>query len=400
MFTKTTLYKKEAKSQLFLTCVVLLLCLPQASFAQEPYVPPPLFGEPKLPPPRDPEVRKNVPKMPPISKPVIAEEPREIPREAPSVKSQSVEPFNKPAKIERKVTIEKVPQEEKAPAQAKQAPFVQKTTPKPAVKPKAPTASKEPRIKIEKAVAEEAYATEKQIDVIPGPEPIDLLNEIEGDVREAEKVPAQAIEIQKVQSETGNIKGSKSMPSVKKQAVESEVLFEGDDEKPHLMERLKNQITKPKKSEQVEEAEVIDAIEQEEEKNQAEIIDLSLPTISDKAADDALSEFETLADGRKKIVLTYDDKQMDLSQAHKDVINQVILPALDANGEALLKIQAFAAPQDGSLSADRRIALSRALAIREYLVEQEIISPRIDVRSMGAQTDITPLDRVELYLIE
>jgi outer membrane protein OmpA-like peptidoglycan-associated protein len=378
---------------LFFIVMFLLLTSP-ALHAQEPYVPPPLFGAPNFPPPKDPAVRKNVPKMPPISKPVTVEpytqeivepeiviEPVIKPEVKPEVKSDTGQ---------RKVTIEKIPQEKANPPPVKTEPKRPIIKPKPKPVRKESSIEKEPAIEIEK------------LEVIPGPEPIDLLNEIEGEIIELEDAPQiqtppeapQKIEIKKPQSSTGNIKGAKTMPSVKKQDVESEILFEPQEDKPNLMERLKSKIVKPEEENQVEEEIILEEIDNKE------IIDLSLPSEPSASDKSSLPDVETLEDGRRKIVMAYDDLQMDMSQAHKDVLDQLVLPALDANGETLLKIQAFASPQSGSLSADRRIALSRALAIREYLVEQEIISPRIDVRSLGAQTDILPLDRVELYIVE
>jgi outer membrane protein OmpA-like peptidoglycan-associated protein len=78
-------------------------------------------------------------------------------------------------------------------------------------------------------------------------------------------------------------------------------------------------------------------------------------------------------------------------------------PALDrlaqqlANGEDRLQIRAYA----GGSGADngsgaRRLSLSRALAVRAYLIDKGIRSTRIDVRALGTPTDGSPPDRVEI----
>ncbi|MBS4049427.1 MAG: OmpA family protein [Alphaproteobacteria bacterium] len=79
------------------------------------------------------------------------------------------------------------------------------------------------------------------------------------------------------------------------------------------------------------------------------------------------------------------------------------LAALDAlatqyaNGEDRLQIRAYAAStvSDGGSGA-RRLSLTRALAVRQYLIDKGIRSTRIDVRALGAPTDGSTADRVEV----
>jgi outer membrane protein OmpA-like peptidoglycan-associated protein len=79
------------------------------------------------------------------------------------------------------------------------------------------------------------------------------------------------------------------------------------------------------------------------------------------------------------------------------------LAALDAlarqyaSGEDRLQIRAYAANSvsDGGSGA-RRLSLTRALAVRQYLIDKGIRSTRIDVRALGAPTDGGAADRVEV----
>jgi outer membrane protein OmpA-like peptidoglycan-associated protein len=79
------------------------------------------------------------------------------------------------------------------------------------------------------------------------------------------------------------------------------------------------------------------------------------------------------------------------------------LAALDAlarqyaTGEDRLQIRAYAAStvSDGGSGA-RRLSLTRALAVRQYLIDKGIRSTRIDVRALGAPTDGSAADRVEV----
>lgn len=73
------------------------------------------------------------------------------------------------------------------------------------------------------------------------------------------------------------------------------------------------------------------------------------------------------------------------------------LAAQYANGEDRLQIRAYAAStvSDGGSGA-RRLSLTRALAVRQYLIDKGIRSTRIDVRALGAPTDGSAADRVEV----
>lgn len=73
------------------------------------------------------------------------------------------------------------------------------------------------------------------------------------------------------------------------------------------------------------------------------------------------------------------------------------LAAQYANSEDRLQIRAYAAStvSDGGSGA-RRLSLTRALAVRQYLIDKGIRSTRIDVRALGAPTDGSAADRVEI----
>jgi outer membrane protein OmpA-like peptidoglycan-associated protein len=78
------------------------------------------------------------------------------------------------------------------------------------------------------------------------------------------------------------------------------------------------------------------------------------------------------------------------------------LAALDSlaqqmsSNEDRLQIRAYAASTGTDGSGARRLSLSRALAVRAYLIDKGIRSTRIDVRALGTPTDGSPADRVEV----
>lgn len=64
--------------------------------------------------------------------------------------------------------------------------------------------------------------------------------------------------------------------------------------------------------------------------------------------------------------------------------------------EGRLQVRGYATGEDGSQSSARRIALSRALAVRSYMMDKGIKPTRVDVKAAGSETDRQPLDRVDL----
>ena len=69
------------------------------------------------------------------------------------------------------------------------------------------------------------------------------------------------------------------------------------------------------------------------------------------------------------------------------------------SGDTRVQLKAYASGSADNLSAARRMSLSRALAVRAYLIEQGIRSTRIDVRALGLAGDSGPLDRVDVVLL-
>jgi len=64
-----------------------------------------------------------------------------------------------------------------------------------------------------------------------------------------------------------------------------------------------------------------------------------------------------------------------------------------------LQIRGYAKGDDSDQSSARRMALSRALSVRSYLMDKGIKAVRLDVRALGSETDQTPIDRVDLVFV-
>jgi len=87
-------------------------------------------------------------------------------------------------------------------------------------------------------------------------------------------------------------------------------------------------------------------------------------------------------------VLTRDDE--DRLKAMADKV---------ASTEARLQLKAYAEGIGNDTSKARRLSLSRALAVRSFLIENGLRSTRIDVRALGLARDGDVPDRVDIVLL-
>ena len=69
------------------------------------------------------------------------------------------------------------------------------------------------------------------------------------------------------------------------------------------------------------------------------------------------------------------------------------------NNDDRLQLKAYAAASGADASGARRLSLSRALAVRSYLIDKGVRSTRIDVRALGAATDGGTPDRVDIVAV-
>ena len=77
-----------------------------------------------------------------------------------------------------------------------------------------------------------------------------------------------------------------------------------------------------------------------------------------------------------------------------------VIKQLSANDNLRLRLLAYAGGQDMPVSKARRLSLSRALAVRSYLIENGVRNTRIDVQALGNKAEGEPLNRVEVSVVE
>ena len=72
---------------------------------------------------------------------------------------------------------------------------------------------------------------------------------------------------------------------------------------------------------------------------------------------------------------------------------------LAKNNALRLQLKAYASGTKDNASRARRLSLSRALAVRSYLIRQGVRSTRIDVRALGNRAEGDPANRVDLFVV-
>jgi outer membrane protein OmpA-like peptidoglycan-associated protein len=96
--------------------------------------------------------------------------------------------------------------------------------------------------------------------------------------------------------------------------------------------------------------------------------------------------------------VTFDSESVELSDAAKGQLDG-LAEQLKADESLRVQLLAYANSPDGSNSAARRLSLSRALAVRAYLIDAGIRTARFIVRAQGSDSGGGPPDRVDIVLV-
>ena len=90
--------------------------------------------------------------------------------------------------------------------------------------------------------------------------------------------------------------------------------------------------------------------------------------------------------------------ESQLPDAGKSAMEPVI-KKLQGDENLRLQLKAFASGGQDSTNTARRLSLSRALAVRAFLIDNNIQSTRMDVRALGDRSEGGPADRVDLIVV-
>lgn len=86
---------------------------------------------------------------------------------------------------------------------------------------------------------------------------------------------------------------------------------------------------------------------------------------------------------------------MELSDAAKEELLD-LAGYLTQNDDQRIQLFAYASSAGQTGSRARRISLSRALAVRAFLVDKGVRAARVDLRPLGGETKDGPPDRVDI----
>lgn len=96
--------------------------------------------------------------------------------------------------------------------------------------------------------------------------------------------------------------------------------------------------------------------------------------------------------------LLFEAGSTDLGPTEQDKLTDIV-SQLNAHEQIRLQLRAYASEINGSTSGARRLSLSRALAVRAYLMDRGIRPTRVDVRALGTEVSEGPQDRVDVQLV-
>lgn len=111
----------------------------------------------------------------------------------------------------------------------------------------------------------------------------------------------------------------------------------------------------------------------------------------------ALSPARQTGAGPQSLRIPFGGEAAVLPEPSKGELKQ-IAGSLSKDPALRVQVMAYASGSDDGGKA-RRLSLSRALAVRTYLIEQGIGSTRIDVRALGNTAEGGPSDRVDLVVV-
>lgn len=101
----------------------------------------------------------------------------------------------------------------------------------------------------------------------------------------------------------------------------------------------------------------------------------------------------------EQVRVSFASGSAELSDAAQQALGS-LAERMKQDEEMRIQLLAFAEGTEDTASRARRLSLSRALAVRSFLIDQGIRSTRMDVRALGSQSEDGPPDRVDIVPAE
>jgi len=96
------------------------------------------------------------------------------------------------------------------------------------------------------------------------------------------------------------------------------------------------------------------------------------------------------------VIIFFKEKTSDLEVGQLSILNNDVLNYLKNNQTKTISIYGYAGKQ--SQNDPHELSLARALMISEYLADRRVSKDRIEIRSMGTDTPISPKHRVDIII--
>ena len=97
--------------------------------------------------------------------------------------------------------------------------------------------------------------------------------------------------------------------------------------------------------------------------------------------------------------MLFDEKSAQISASAREPL-QELSDKMKASENLRVQLLAYADGTPETASQARRLSLSRALAVRSFLINQGVRSTRMDVRALGNKAESGPADRVDAVLVD
>ncbi len=97
--------------------------------------------------------------------------------------------------------------------------------------------------------------------------------------------------------------------------------------------------------------------------------------------------------------ITFIPEEANLTNSSLGILTSIVT-VLNQDDKFRLQLKAYASDHGSSASHARRLSLTRALAVRSFLIKKGIRSTRIDVRALGDRSENGKIDRVDVFLVK
>lgn len=105
-----------------------------------------------------------------------------------------------------------------------------------------------------------------------------------------------------------------------------------------------------------------------------------------------------VATAQNSVRIVFENASTNLPAQAKAMLDEVA-KKMGATPNMRLQLLAYSASDGDNASQARRTSLFRAITVRSYLIEKEVLSRRIEVRALGNKFDQAPGDRVDVIMV-